>query len=98
LAKQQQQDVSARRSVNELLQEQVPLLNAEISKVEERIQPLVARADEIQLEIDQLKEEQRDLARQRREIEGADLIPLRQELSRASIALGGRRLSDNPAT
>ena len=77
--------------------EQVQHLNDEISKVEQKLQPHLDRADEIQVEIDRLKQEQLDIAQERRALEELELIPLRRELSTASIALGGRRLSDNPA-
>lgn len=68
-------------------------MNAEISKVEDKIQPFKDEINELQKQIDELRGRQREVASKSREIETAELLPLRRELSAAAQASGGLRMT-----
>jgi chromosome segregation ATPase len=88
---------SGKPSVKDLLKEQVQDLNEQTAQVEAKVQPLRDEIDALQVDIDKLKGRQKDLAAEAREIEQAQLVPLRNELSAAARASGGFALSDGPA-
>jgi predicted transcriptional regulator len=97
LAKQQQRNASERRSVRDLLKEQVQDLNAQISEVEAELQPIRDELDELHKQQFALREQEGELVQRIREIEAERLIPMRTELSMAARASGGIALSDGAA-
>lgn len=97
MASKQQRNGNERRSVSDLLKEQVQVLNEEISSVEEELQPLRDKLDSLHKEQFELRAQEDELVQQIRRIEQDQLISLRQDLSRAARASGGRALSDNPS-